>query len=229
MRELSIRLRFGPYTTPRYKYGSVVMDELRGEVTLVETSSAKIPWPIGTRGRAKTLVLYKDLARAVRRESNQAVAYWWGVTPQTVTKWRKALGVLATNEGTSAVRSELITPAKKKRFVEAVRPTLRSPKRRAKIAAARGGKPRPKHVIEVLRKTHLGQKLSDEQRRKMSEAHKRRGTRPPAAGVPWTAKEDQLLRKLPARDVAKRTGRTLTAVYARRNLLKVPDGRRRIL
>src|SRR5690349_4120338 len=95
-----VRLRFGPYKTPRYKLGKVVIDDLRGEVVIVGTTGAKIPWPMGKRGRAKTLVLFADLAKAIRRESNQAVAHWWGVTPQTVTIWRKALGVGRANEGT---------------------------------------------------------------------------------------------------------------------------------
>jgi hypothetical protein len=33
-------------------------------------------------------------------ESAQAVAHWWGVAPQTVTVWSKALGVGAPTEGT---------------------------------------------------------------------------------------------------------------------------------
>jgi hypothetical protein len=37
--------------------------------------------------------------------------------------------------------------------------------------------------------------------------------------------EDKLCRKLPAAEVAKRTGRALGAVYARRASLGVPDGR----
>ena len=40
------------------------------------------------RGRARSLVVYKGLAKAVRPESAQAVAHWWGLTPQTVTKVR---------------------------------------------------------------------------------------------------------------------------------------------
>jgi hypothetical protein len=48
-----------------------------------------------------TLILYGDLARAVRRESAVAVAHAWGVTAQTVTKWRRALGVPRATEGTS--------------------------------------------------------------------------------------------------------------------------------
>jgi hypothetical protein len=43
----------------------------------------------------------------------------------------------------------------------------------------------------------------------------------------WTRKEDKLVRTMPPAEVASRTGRTLTAVYDRRSLLGVPDGRRR--
>jgi hypothetical protein len=35
----------------------------------------------------------------------------------------------------------------------------------------------------------------------------------------WTAKEDQMVRTLPVREVARRTGRSLTAVYMRRRVL----------
>jgi hypothetical protein len=61
----------------------------------------------------------------------------------------------------------------------------------------------------------------------MSEAHRRRGTRPPKAGPPWSAAEDALLPGLPAVEAARRTGRTPGAVYARRRKLRLPDGRRR--
>jgi len=57
--------------------------------------------------------------------------------------------------------------------------------RRAKIAAARRGKPRPRHVIEAMRKANTGRKLTLEQGRKLSEAQKRRGAKPPAAGRSW--------------------------------------------
>ncbi len=88
--------------------------------------------------------------------------------------------------------------------------------RREKIAASKRDKPRPAGIIEALAEANRGRPLSEERRRKMSEAHKRRWTRPPAAGRPWNVEEDELLRNLPARDVAERTGRTLTAVYNRR-------------
>jgi hypothetical protein len=83
----------GSYRTPRFRYGCTVRCEVRGEVEVVGLHEAPIPWPVGKRGRAKSLVVFKDLARAVRRESEVAVAHHWSVTGQTVGKWRKALGV----------------------------------------------------------------------------------------------------------------------------------------
>jgi hypothetical protein len=43
--------------------------------------------------------------------------------------------------------------------------------------------------------------------------------------VAWTAAEDDLVRTLPPREVAERTGRTLRAVYHRRPLLGLSGGR----
>ena len=59
----------------------------------------------------------------------------------------------------------------------------------------------------------------------MSESHKRRGSLPPNVR-PWSPQEDELVRAFSPREVAKRTGRPLTAVYSRRQDLKLPDGRR---
>ena len=67
--------------------------------------------------------------------------------------------------------------------------------------------------------------MSEEARRKMSEAQRRRGARPPKAGIPWTAQEDEWLRTLPTEEVVRRTGRIKTAVYNRRADLGLPDRR----
>ena len=102
----------------------------------------------------------------------------------------------------------------------------RDPERCRKIAEAKRGKPRPAHVREAIGRAQRGKTISEESRRKMSEAHRRRGTLVPGT-VPWTAEEAGLVRTLPAEEVAKRTGRSLSGVYARRRRLGVPDGRRR--
>jgi hypothetical protein len=60
----------------------------------------------------------------------------------------------------------------------------------------------------------------------MGETHRRRGTLVPGTVV-WTEREDALLRSLPAAEAARRTGRTLGAVWSRRRVLGLPDGRRK--
>lgn len=97
--------------------------------------------------------------------------------------------------------------------------------RRAKIAAAHKGKKQPARMAAILRKAHLGKRHSEAARAKMSDAHRKRGTRPSWIGEPWTKKEDALLRRYSAKEVANRTGRSLSAVYQRRYLLGLTNGR----
>jgi hypothetical protein len=228
-----VKLLFGPYRTPRVRLGRVLTCEARdADVIVTGYSDAPIPWPIGQRrGRgARALVVYGGLAEAIRRESNQAVAHWFGVTPQTVTKWRKALDVSRANAGTHRLHHDHalepgVTAGREKAHARSREPEADAG-RRERIAAAKRGKPRPAGMMATLAAANRGRPLSDATRRKMSEAHRRRGTRPPAAGRAWSADEDELLRALPAQDVARRTGRTLTAVYNRRVDLGLPDGRR---
>jgi hypothetical protein len=202
------------------------MDEARGFVRILGISTGRIAWPIGTRGgRGRSLVVYEGLARAVRSESNQAVCHLWGVTPQTVTKWRKLLGVGPVNPGTSHIRRlHFLEP-----WGHAARAKSRAkngdPARCAKIAASKRGKPRPRHVIEAMIAGRLAKPVSAETRRRMSEACRRRGARPPKAGRPWPASEDELVRRHPPARVVELTGRTLSAVYTRRRLLGINDGR----
>ena len=140
----------------------------------------------------------------------------------TVWTWRKALGVGRKTEGTSALHSRWSPDTVQSEKANKERePTLKSPERAAKIAAAKRGKPRPQYVIEARREATIGRKASKKARKKMSAAHKRRGTRPPAAGVPWSDAEDALLGNMKDADVAAQTGRTLVAVSGRRYLLGV--------
>lgn len=222
----STKLHFGPYRTPRFRYGAEVECNRRGRLNIVGLSNGRIQWPLGKRGSVTTLILFGALERAVRRESNKAVAYWWGVTGQTVTSWRKALDVDRT-EGTSRLRSayaleEPIAAARRKAWAKA-----RDPERRRKIGDALRGRKRPRRLMAALIAGNRGRKPSAETRARMSAAHRRRGTRPPKAGRPWTADEDRLCRTLAIADAARETGRTVFAVKARRRELGVPDGRRR--
>ena len=88
------------------------------------------------------------------------------------------------------------------------------------------GQASPSHVVEAVRRAHLGTHHSEEARKKRSEAHKRRGTLVPGTRL-WTPEEDELLRTLPIAQVVKKTGWSLRAVRTRRSRLGLPDGRRR--
>jgi hypothetical protein len=209
----------GTYRTPRFRLDSRVFCWVRGEVTVCGMTDAPIPWPIGKCRQGRSLVVYKDLARAVLQESNLAVCHWWGITPQTVTKRRKALGVPETNTGTSRLRSEYMNEPWAEGMRTKARAKDRDPERCAKIAAARRGKPRPPHVIQAMTEARLGSHHTDEAKAKTSATHRQWGTLVPGTRV-WTSEEDQMALTLPAAEVAQRTGRSLAAVYIRQSALR---------
>lgn len=91
----------GTYRTPRFRLGAKVKCRVRGELTIIGITDARIPWPLGKHGRgANSLVVYGYLAQALRRESVSAICHWFGVHEVTIWKWRKALGVPERNYGT---------------------------------------------------------------------------------------------------------------------------------
>jgi hypothetical protein len=139
---LAQRLQFGPYKSPPFKVGQQVQCAVRGVVTIAGVSNGPIPWPFCVH-RCRALIVYRDLERAVRQEPASAVAHWWGVSINTVGRWRHALGVGRSNPGTVKLR----------------RAGYDDPVRNRKIAAAKRGKPRPPKVREKIRaalKRHYG-------------------------------------------------------------------------
>jgi hypothetical protein len=72
----------------------------------VGVREAPIPWPVGKQGGHRFLIVYGDLAEAVRREAAATVALLWKVGSDTVWRWRKALGVGTATEGTRRLKSE---------------------------------------------------------------------------------------------------------------------------
>ena len=227
MQEDRVKLLFGPYQTPKCKFGGTLRCRMRGKMKVKGITDAPIHWPYTFKrggGGRPLLILCGDLVRAVRRESETAVAHWWGVSITTVWKWRKALGVVEHNEGTQDLYRRWMPDKMDEEAIRKRQEATQSPERNAKVAAARRGKPRPEHVKEALRKANKGRKASDEARRKMSEAHKQRGTLPPAMSGPlWTVEEEALLGTMPDKEVAARIGRSITAVHDHRRKLGIPS------
>lgn len=158
----------------------------------------------------------EELARALATESNQAIAYWWGVNAHTVSVWRKALGIPRATPGTSRLHrdsfAEINTPAIQRLRAERCYTPEAIAKRAAKWSAAHRGRP-------FFDQT--GRRATEKQRRAQSERLKGKPT--PMNDRPWTAAEVGLLNKLPTAEVARRTGRTVQAVYLKR--WKLPHGR----
>jgi hypothetical protein len=86
------KLHYGPYEMPRTWLGRKLFCEIRGRVPVKRISAGRISWPQTIVARNRAFIVCGDLVRALRREAATAICYWWGVTPQTVTVWRKALG-----------------------------------------------------------------------------------------------------------------------------------------
>jgi hypothetical protein len=219
----------GTYQTPRVRIGRVLACEARDcDVIVVGYSGGRIPWPVGRRPgtSARSLVVFGGLADAIRRESNQAVCHWWGVTPQTVTKWRKPLGIGLTNAGTYRLRSEYGNEPWAKRARKKAHAKNADPARRHRIAEAQRGKKRPAHVIEAMRKGRTGKPQPPHVGRIVAASNRRRKAMGLVGfGKAWTIEDDKLCRELPAGVVAERSGRTLSSVYSRRVKLEVEDGR----
>jgi hypothetical protein len=96
------------------------------------------------------------------------VAHWFGVSTQTVTVWRRNLGVPAVNPGTRALKSDYFFEPWAKRAQKKAWAKGKDPERCAKIAASKIGKKRPPHVIEAMRIGRTGKPQSAETRKKMS-------------------------------------------------------------
>lgn len=220
-----VRLHFGPYLPPRCRVGGHALDVRFGRVQIVGIRECRISWPEIRRGRARSLLLSASLVRAVRRESSQAIQHWWGVSPSMVWKWRRAVGASADTEGRHQLRLAYGQEPFFRRAQRLAVAKAQDPERCAKIAEAKRGKRRSPETVAKVRRALLRRPLSAEHRRKLSEVHRGRGTRPPAAGPAWAPWEDALL-AMDSAEVQRQTGRSAGAVYRRRLVLGLPTGRR---
>jgi hypothetical protein len=155
------QLLYGPYRAPRCRIGRRLDCAIRSSVKVTGISDGLIPWPQtsrhrGERGGRRFLIACGGRARAIRREAAQAVAHWFGVTGQTVSAWRKALGVDANNTGTSKLRKAWGPEVLTDEVRETGKRMLRSPAYRAKVSAAKKGKAKPRALMDWLHAGNVG-------------------------------------------------------------------------
>ena len=82
------KLLFGPYRSPRCRVGRTWLRcAIRGKVKVVGISDTPIPWPVclSNRHRVPIIFICSGLLKAVKRESNQAVAHHWGACTHTIS------------------------------------------------------------------------------------------------------------------------------------------------
>ncbi len=74
------KLLYGPYRVPKCELGDKLLCEHRDkEMTVKGMTDAPIQWPSALRGKRSPIVC-GDLVRAIRTESELAVAHQWGVS-----------------------------------------------------------------------------------------------------------------------------------------------------
>jgi hypothetical protein len=219
-----VKLLFGPYQMPKCTVGRPLRCLIRGKVRVAGITDTPIPWPYAHRHRKDkrpSIIVCGDLVRALRRESETAIAHAWGVSIVTVWRWRKALGVEQFTEGTRDLYRRWLPEKLDEDALSNLADSLKSPERNEKIAASQRGRPMPEHVKRKPLNANKGHKLSAEHRRKLSEAHKGRGSRPVTAGPPWQPDEIALLGTMPDREVAAQIGRSTEAVRCHRYVLGI--------
>lgn len=220
-----VRLLYGPYRPPCCKVGEKLTCEYRDrEVKVTGISNAHISWPVARSGSRSSPIVCGDLVRAIRTESEVAVAYHWGVRYGTVWKWRRALGVPRMTNGTRRLRIELTSEIFTPEFRAKAREAMQRPDVRAKLSILRKGRRQHPNTVEACRK--LGQRpKSQAWKRGLSERSKRMWENPEAHGLPprrqWSEHELALLGTDSDKAIAKALGLPLGIVKYKRQSLGI--------
>ena len=104
-----VKLLHGPYKAPRLRRGDRAFCLFRDcDVIVAGWTDARISCPrcrpLDVPRSHPSLLVDEELVRAIRRESAAAIRFRWGVSEGVVHRWRRALGVTRTNNGTAYAR-----------------------------------------------------------------------------------------------------------------------------
>jgi len=221
------KLLYGPYMPPKCRVGDKLPCEYRGrEVPVGGMTDAPIQWPYARGTGRPGPIVCGSLIRAVQRESGIAVACHWGVSTTTVKKWRRALEVPATNNGTRRLHiayayEKLQSPENMAKSKEA----MHSTEVRAKLRALRLGRPLHPKTAAALREAAQRPK-SEEWKRGQSERSRKIWEKPEDYGLPsqhhWTDEEVALLGILSDSAVAAAMGLPVHVIVHKRRSLGIP-------
>jgi hypothetical protein len=204
------KLLYGPYVAPKCSIGDKLPCEYRGrEVTVKGITEAPIQWPSTRRNGNLSPILCGDLIRAVRTESETAVAHHWGVRYPTVWKWRRALNVGPITNGTRRLLIESAAETLSPEVRAKAKAAMHSAEVRAKLSAIRKGRRQHPNTTAAFREIAKRPK-SDEWKRAQSERSRKMWENPEAYGLParrkWTDEEIALLGTDTDRAIARALG-----------------------
>jgi hypothetical protein len=220
------KLLHGPYAAPRCHVGGVLSCQFRRRLRKVSgLTDAPVIWPFSQEHGPRSLILCGALVQAVRCESVSAVVAHWGVSRNTVWRWRRALDVPGRNEGTRRLDRDTIPEKVNPESLAAARERSRSPEARAKMSATRKGRPpHPRFKAAAAaaarrsKTTSFKEKTSRRVRQEWAEGKRR----PPVAGPRWNAAEIARLGTAPDEVVGEQVGRSAAAVQKVRLRLAIP-------
>jgi hypothetical protein len=219
------KLLYGPYEVPKCKLGDKLPCEYRDrQVTVKGMTDALIQWPCARRSKRRSPIVCGDLVRAIRTESEMAVAHHWGVNGSTVWKWRRALTVPRMTNGSRRLRIEYAVETLTPEVRAIAKEAMHSPEVRAKVSAAKKGRPPHPNTIEACRQ--LGRRpKSEEWKRGMSERSRKMWENPEAYGLPsrrnWTELELALIGADSDKAVAATLGLPVKVVKQKRESLGI--------
>jgi hypothetical protein len=220
-----VKLIYGPYRPPRCRVGDRLACEYRDRDLKVRgITDAPICWPMARSGSRFSPIVCGDLVRAIRTESEVAVAHHWGIHRATVRKWRRALGVPAMTNGSLRLKIEWTPEIFTPQSCAKAREAMQRPDVRAKLSAIRKGRRQHHNTIEACRR--LGQRPKSEAwKRAMSERSKKMWENPEAYGLPprrkWTERELAMIGTDSDRAVAEALGLPVGVVRYKREQLGI--------
>jgi len=214
------QLLHGPYNWPKTRVGKKLFCEIRGTVTVAGFRFGLIPWPTAKWPNSRPVILCGDLVKAVRCESELAVAHHFGVSVSTAKMWRRMLGVPRVTEGSHRLWHDIATTRTDNR-IERARWNSKQPTALAKLSASLKGRIQSPSTIAAVSKA-AKRPRSAAWKAKMAAYWRQRGH---PVGNPegrfWTAAEDALLGTARDAVVGKQINRTAQAVADRRGKLGV--------
>jgi hypothetical protein len=161
-----------------------------------------IPWPVSWK-HSNQLIVCGDFLKALRRESVRAIVFHFGISHATASKLRTLLGIERYNAGSMRLFWRNVNLA-------------RTNEAREKISRAREGKPSGESARDRERLRRIQRRPKTEAwKRKMSALWEKRFR---LAGRPkrWTKEELALIGTRPDREVARKLGRSIGAVRAKK-------------